>query len=324
MSDVNANAATNADEGKTAAQIWAEESAGQQTTPPADAPAPTPAPAPEAAVPTPAPAPAPAPSPAPAADDPYAGLHPAVVQRLRGLDGLEQRLRKSEGTIGNLNSQLTGLKDENSRMKTALEQRASTAAAGGSAPTAAAVTAAGKNSEKWAALKEEFPEWAEAVEERLAGQPSQAPVDLDSLRTQIRDELTGELTGRITADVQAATEDRLVNVAHRGWKDLVKTQQFADWMKAQPSEVQALGASPVAEDAIALLDNFKDWQRAQPAPVDPQKVAAERKQRLQDAASLVRGGNSQQPIKSPDDMSAEELWAYEAAQLERQKQGQRR
>jgi hypothetical protein len=319
------------DTGKTAEQIWAEE-AVQPTPPnqnveapsPAPAPAPAPAPSPAAA---PAPAPSPAPSPAPAGDDPYAGLHPTIAQRLRGLDGLEQRLRKSEGTLGNLNSTLRTVQDENAKLKTALEQRATTAASGGAAPTAAAVAAAGKNSEKWDALKAEFPEWAEAVEERLgqAGQ-QQAPVDLDALRKQIGDELTASLTERLTPQIreqlQGETEERLVNVAHRGWKDTVKTPAFTEWMKAQTPEVQALGGSPVAEDAIALLDGFKSWQATQPAPVDPARVAAERKQRLQDAATVARGGSSQTPIRSTDDMSADELWAFEAAELDRKRRAQ--
>jgi hypothetical protein len=320
------------DEGKTAAQIWAEEAVQptplndhSETPSPTPAPAPAPAPSPAAA---PAPAPSPAPAPAPAGDDPYAGLHPTIAQRLRGLDGLEQRLRKSEGTLGNLNSTLKTVQDENAKLKTALEQRATTAASGGAAPTAAAVAAAAGKSEKWEALKAEFPEWAEAVEERLGTQAGQqqAPVDLDALRKQIGDELAGSLTTKLTeeisASIQAATEERLVNVAHRGWKDTVKTPAFTQWMQAQTPEVQALGSSPVAEDAIALLDGFKSWQATQPAPVDPARIAAERKQRLQDAATVARGGTSQAPIRSTDDMSAEELWAFEAAELDRKKRAQ--
>lgn len=330
----------NKDEGKTAAAIWAEEAA---TPTPSDAaggnPLNDPAPAATVAPANPAPvnpAPAatapvqnPAPAPAPAGDDPYAGLHPQIAQRLRGIDGLEQRLRKSEGTIGHLNSSMKNVQDENTRLKTALEQRATTAASGGAAPTAAAVKAAGKDSEQWKALQAEFPEWAAAVDERIGSQaPQQAPIDLDELRKQIGDELAGQLTTKLTAEIsdkiQAATEERLVNVAHRGWKDTVKTPAFTGWMQAQPAEVQALGASAVAEDAIALLDGFKDWQRAQPVPVDPAAVAADRKRRLQDAATITRGNTSQAPIKSVEDMSPEEMWNFEADQLNRQKAAQNR
>lgn len=324
MSDI----VPNADEGKTAAQIWAEETAvtpGEVKPEPVVAtPAPTPAPA--AAAPAPSPAPSPA-AATPPADDIYAGLHPAVAQRLRGVEGLEQRLRKNEGITGNLNSQLKASQDEVAKLKTALDQRATSAAAGVVAPTAAAVAAAAGKSEKWNQLKAEFPEWAEAVEERLGSQAPAAAVDLDALRKQIGDELAASLTTNLTASIrsqiQGETEERLVNVAHRGWKDTVKTPQFTDWMKGQPAEVQALGASPVAEDAIALLDGFRSWQTTQPVPVDPATVAAQRKQRLTDAATLVRGGASQAPVKSTDDMSAEELWAFEAANLDRVRAAQK-
>lgn len=302
---------------QTAEQMWAEEAANTSTATADPAPA-APNLTPEPAAPA---ATAPAAPAAPAApvtqEDPYAGLHPAVAERLKSVDGLAQRLRQTEGHIGGLGSQLKDVQQENVRLKTDLAAATKAAAASGAAtPTTAAVQAAGKNSEKWKALQEQFPEWAEAVDERL-GAP-QVPPDLDALRTQVRDEITSDLTTRITADVRASiaaeTESRLVNIAHRGWTDTVKTQAFVDWMGKQSPEVQALGASPVAEDAIQLLDSFKDSQKGLPPPVDPAKIKADRQARLKEAASIARGSNALAPVKSEEDMTPEELWNYFAAQ----------
>lgn len=244
-------------------------------------------------------------------DDPFAGLHPAVRTRLEAMDGLSNRLRNAEGHIG-------GLSSANKRLESELAAAQAAVKVVQSAPTAQQVAKANVTSEKWDQLKTEFPEWAEAVEERLGVQGTQP--DLEALRNQIREELTPQLTSSISAalkaDIEAKTETRLVNVAHRGWTNTVKTPEFSAWMQAQPADVQALGASPVAEDAITLLDQYAAHrqQAVTTPPVDPAVILAARAKRLQEAASVARGNANLAPTKSTDDMSPEEYWNYLAAQ----------
>lgn len=280
----------------TAQDLWdAELSAADASTPAAEVVAPTP-------VQTPA---APAAVATPAAVDPYAGLHPSIRTRLESVDALAERLRKAEGHIG-------GLSSENKRLKEEFVATAkAVSATGARAPTQAQVSTV-----KWDQLKTEFPEWAEALEERLGGVNTAQP-DIDGLRNQIREELTSQLTTSISAtlksEIAAETEGRLVNAAHRNWRDTVKTKDFSDWYEKQGSDVQALGASPKAEDAMALLDKYQAQKAGTPA-ADPAAIKAARAARLQDAATVARGGSTTVPVKSTEDMTPQEYWNHLAAQ----------
>jgi hypothetical protein len=238
-------------------------------------------------------------------DDPYAGLHPAIRAKLEAQDLLAERLRKAEGHIG-------GLSSENKRINTELAAAKAAAVAVRGAPSQAQVTQAQRSTVKWDQLKTDFPEWADALEERLG---SSAQPDLEALRNQIRDELTPLLTTdistRLKAEIATETEGRLVNVAHRNWRDTVKTPGFQSWYGQQPTHVQALGASPTAEDAITLLDHYKTHTAGKPSAAS---IKASRQQRLQEATTVARGTANMAPVKSTDDMSPEEYWSHLARQ----------
>lgn len=304
------------DEGLTAQQIWDAEIAASAsgTLEPAvkpELPAPVVKTEPAATITPPA-------TPTPP-EDPFQGLHPAVRARLEAVDGLSNRLRNAEGHIG-------GLSSANKRLETELDAAKAAAKTVQNAPTVAQVATTKVGSEKWDQLKTEFPEWAEAVEERLGAQQGTQP-DIDALRNQIREELTPQLTGAISATLRAENdaklESRLVNIIHRGWTNTVKTPEFSAWMLTQPQDVQALGASEVAEDAIDLLNKFKaDTKPAAdaPPPVDPAKVAEQRRKRLQEASSVARGNANLAPTKSEADMSEQEYWNFLAEQKKREQQ----
>jgi hypothetical protein len=237
--------------------------------------------------------------------DPYEGLHPAIRAKLEAQDQLAERLRKTEGHIG-------GLVSENKRIKDELAAAKAAAEAVRNAPTQAQLAQAKASTQKWDQLKTDFPEWADALEERLG---ATAQPDLDGLRNQIRDELTPQLTQQISsqlkAEIAAETEGRLVNIAHRGWKDTVKSPEFVSWYEAQPADVKALGASPTAEDAITLLDSYKAATAGKPSAA---QIKQQRQQRMQEAATVARGNQGGAPVKSTDDMSPEEYWNHLARQ----------
>jgi hypothetical protein len=165
------------------------------------------------------------------------------------------------------------------------------------------------STEKWVQVKSEFPEWADAIEERLGGMTPAQP-NLDELRTKVRDELKVELAGTGNDALNAyksQMEGRMVGMVHPGWQSLVKEKEFVDWMGKQPDTVRTLAASPEAEDAIAMLNMYK----ATKAPVvDTTAIQNSRKQRLAEAASVARGNTAGAPVKSTDDMSDKEYWDY--------------
>lgn len=317
-----AEGAANPDVGKSAEQLWAEvrtetDSGSAETPIPAAAKDPAAPVVPpvvkEAVKPEPVAATAPA---APAVVDPYEGLSPGLKQKLTEFDQLANRTRKLEGHVGSLTAEKQRIADELAALK-ALPAR--------QAPSQQQVAAAVKSNVKWEALAKDFPEWAEAVDERLSA--STAQPDIEALRSQIREELTGSLTTDITAKVSAQIEKtvgmKVLNAVHPNWVATVNTPAFVEWQKAQPPEIQALAQSDAPEDAMAMIGSFKAQVQQAPA-VDPSKVIENRRKQLADAASIARGDNAQlAPIKSTDDMTTQELWDFEKAERIRKQKANR-
>jgi len=224
------------------------------------------------------------------------------LAKLDAIDRLEQRVRNTEGHIGGLTSTLNTFREELKAAATA-----AAAAAPGAAPSQQQIAAASGNLAKWESLKSDFPEWAEAIDERLGAAQAQK-VDVDALRQQV----ASELAPKIRAELEASFEPRLVDIAHRGWRQLVNTPEFVEWIKAQPADVQRLAASPKADDAIDLLDRYKETRKV--IPKTAEEIAAERQARLRQAANAPRGQGAGIPRKGIDDMTDEEYWQYLANQ----------
>lgn len=201
--------------------------------------------------------------------DPWDGV-PVVVRQ--ALETLPTRLRNIEGHIGGLTSS----------MKAAKEAAAAATKAGAEAPTQAQVQAATTSGEKWKQIKEDFPEWADAMEERLAAQAATsrpAPVvDVDALKREWSESTKAQVAGA----VDQAEERAFVRLKHPGWKATVNTESFRSWMTAQPPELRALANSDLADDAIKMLDAYATVQKAA-----AKKAAddAEKKKRLEGAVT---------------------------------------
>jgi hypothetical protein len=171
-------------------------------------------------------------------------------------------------------------------------------------PTEAAVAKAQKNPEKWEALKAEFPEWAEAIEARIAvseGREAPAP-DLRGLTSELNERIE-----KMNATFQRGLQEAVVFGAYRNWRALVNTPEFTGWWKAQPPEIQRLSSSESGEDAVRMLDLFAEQTR------DAKRdVRTERKSILDAAAESRRPAAP--PPKGDREKSAAELWAEESRQ----------
>ena len=177
------------------------------------------------------------------------------------------------------------------------------------APTQGDIAAAAKNPEKWEQLKQDFPEWAGAMEEyvgaKLNGMQSgvQANQVIEYVQAQ---------QAELRNQMQAAIEEARVEGKYENWKETINTSDFAQWFAIQPPEVRALADSPQGKDAIKMLDMFNSV-RTKPAS----EIRQERGARLA-AAATTRPGQTPPP-KTLDDLSPEELWNYEASQREKTK-----
>jgi hypothetical protein len=213
-----------------------------------------------------------------AAADPWAGVAPALreqmegmSQRLSSLDEITNRLKTAEGRVSALQSELA---------KKATQDVKKTP---GAAPSAAQVDAAATDAE-WEELKEDFPEWANALERRIAATN-------ESVRSLISKE-----QARMTEEV----EKRIVSIKHPGYQKTIQDPDFKTWFQAQPAEFQKLANSMKADDAITVLDGYAAARGKGPSRIQ------DRKKRLQEAATIPKG-SQQAPIKSEADMSEAEL-----------------
>ena len=237
------------------------------------------------------------------------------VQAADPLAGLPEEVRLALGKITQLehaNAQLLHhVKTAEGRVaaiQREFQQGRQAATSVDAAPSQGQMTAAAKNPEKWEQLKQDFPEWAGAMEEYVGSKLNgmQSGVQAMQVVDYVQQQLAAERASMKTAIEEARVEGR-----YEDWRDTVNTPEFAQWFAIQSNEVKALADSSAARDAIKMLDMFHNL-KAKPAT----EIKQERGARLA-AAATTRPGQTPPP-KTLDDMSPEELWNYEAKKREDQ------
>lgn len=229
--------------------------------------------------------------------DPWKDVPPVVRETLdsvrKSLDGvnnLSERFRAVEGRVGGVLQKVQGF-------ETAMAAAKTVEKTGGDAPSKEQIEGAAKSSEKWKAIVETYPEWAEAMEERLAQRaaPSKAePPDLSSIRSQIEQEVITPLHQELRE-----TREEMVAMRHPTWKQDAASEGFKAWFGKQTPEVQALAKSPLATKTIELFDAYdvakkaavkatKDKQRLENA-ITPSGVVAPAASEPDADASLAKG-----------------------------------
>lgn len=228
--------------------------------------------------------------------DPYAGLHPEVKAKLESFDKLAAQQTQLLNQLSAATGRISAIQSQWDKARAKLEQ-----------PSQTQVAAAAKDPEKWAALKKDFPEWGEAINEfvearvgSLAG--GQGP------NTEEIETLVAQRTAAATEALEKKLNEALVTVKHPTWKQEINTPEFAAWFPQQPAEVQALAGSRDGFDAIRLMDLYAE-HKATPAKA----VREQRQQRQAAAATTVKSGGNATATKSIEDMSPAELWEYEAS-----------
>lgn len=170
----------------------------------------------------------------------------AINSKLSSVDSVSHGLKSLEGRYGSISKALDELKAAGKAAATTVSD----------SPTQAQIDAAASSSEKWKRIKDDYPEWAEAMDERLAllRPATEAPKDYIS-KTDFEAKIT-EVSGT-NADLRRELQEDLIEHHHEGWKDTVKSSEFVKWFEGQKPEVKALSKSPKARDAIRLIDAFK-------------------------------------------------------------------
>ena len=171
--------------------------------------------------------------------------------------------------------------------------------------------AAAASPEKWQSLKNDFPEWSEAVESfvdsRLAGAVPKAQ------DPAVVDQLVDKKLAEYVPSLRRELSEELLESEFSGWKDDVKKPEFVEWVNAQNDDMKRLVNSDRLSDAAKLLRAYKQ------SATDPGAAIQDaRQKRLEAATALPKGAHVPQ-AKQPEDMTVAELWAYEAEQASKRR-----
>ena len=234
-------------------------------------------------------------------EDPLAGLSPTVRAKLAQIDELAQANAQLLHHVKTTEGRVAAMQREAQQARQAAMQEA---------PTQTAITSAAKNPEKWEQLKQDFPEWAGAMEEYVAskvgGQQQQQVLTPEQVAGYVQQQVA-----QTRAEMGRLMEEARIEGKYENWRDTVNTTEFAQWFTVQSPETRALADSSAARDAIKMLDLFNASKS-----VSATEIRQERGARLA-AAATTRTGQTPPP-KTLGDMSPAELWNYEAKKRERE------
>lgn len=233
-------------------------------------------------------------------EDPLAGLSPAVRAKLAQIDELAQANAQLLHHVKTTEGRVAAMQREAQQARQAATQ---------DAPTQTAIASAAKNPEKWEQLKQDFPEWAGAMEEYVAskmGGQQQQNLTPEQVTNYVQQQVA-----QTRAEMGRLMEEARIEGKYENWRDTVNTTEFAQWFTVQSPETRALADSSAAKDAIKMLDLFNTSKS-----VSATEIKQERGARLAAAATTRTGQTS--PPKTLGDMSPAELWNYEAKKRERE------
>ena len=202
----------------------------------------------------------------------------AMLARVGEVDGLKRQLEEQTARIF---GKFGEVQREVKSLKAGPETRATQAAAGRAAA-------------KLNKLRAEYPEIAELLEGDLAdavrGTPDQQfdPSTIDRIVTE-----------RMQAQevkTRAELGGAVLDVAHPGWKDEVKTNEFKSWLSLiNPDVAQRFRSSYDPSFVSEGLSNYRQWkaQRSVPQSASPKTDNAQKQQsRLQRAIPATHGSPS--------------------------------
>ena len=233
-------------------------------------------------------------------EDPLAGLSPTVRAKLAQIDELAQANAQLLHHVKTTEGRVAAMQREAQQARQAATQ---------DAPTQTAIASAAKNPEKWEQLKQDFPEWAGAMEEYVAskmGGQQQQNLTPEQVTNYVQQQVA-----QTRAEMGRLMEEARIEGKYENWRDTVNTTEFAQWFTVQSPETRALADSSAAKDAIKMLDLFNTSKS-----VSATEIKQERGARLA-AAATTRTGQTPPP-KTLGDMSPAELWNYEAKKRERE------
>ncbi len=229
-------------------------------------------------------------APATPAEDPWKDVPPVLREQFdsvnKRFDTMMHHLKSTDGRIGAVQKAITAARTDAGR-------------AGAEAPSQQQIAAA-TTTEKWKKLEQDFPEWAGALNERMAADRAAISAEIKGMLPKPVDVqgTVQPLLNEVKAEARALAR---IDAKHDGWEETVNTREFGDWLSRQPADIQSLADSTKAGDAIKLLDAFKEASKPQPAPVKDPAKQQQQTRRLEQAVTPQGAGRSTPPALSDDD-----------------------
>ena len=218
--------------------------------------------------------------------DPWEGVNPALKETLESMNYRLKQTEKRVGSIQNKANEPVAVKVDDT-------------------PTQEQIVESAKNEESWSQLKEDFPEWADAIDGRLAASSARLSKELPKLQDELKKTIKG-----IEDNFDRKLELRTVEFYHNDWEQVRDSADYKTWIQSQSDELKDGHQSSKAIDAIKVLNAYKEFKKPKEAEPDKGKtaeqIAADRKARLKKSTSLETT-HTEKPIKSELDMSPEEI-----------------
>lgn len=229
-------------------------------------------------------------------EDEWEGVNPKVRAMLEGIQDvvqtlttIPQRLKQTESRLGKMQNEFYAARDAAAKVK--------------DSPTKEQMREAAERDEDWEKLKGDFPEWADAIDGRIASVSGGASAEeVKALKDEIAElkEASADNGGGAT---QRQISEAILNFAHPGYKKTIYTKEYQDFLKTQKPEFVAKTLSADFNDAIDVLDAF-EAQRGTPGKT-ASEIATSRQRRLKTSA-LPRGKKAESP-KAESDMTEQEF-----------------
>ena len=159
----------------------------------------------------------------------------------------------------------------------------------------------GMSDEKWEQLKEDYPDIAEAMESQLNGIRSQYEGELTRIKGEV--EPLKQYQQQAQQELHISSQMQALESQHPDWRDVVKTDEYGQWLQTQPPSVQQLMNSTDAQDNIFLLNTFKAT-RAPQAPVQNPVISKRERQLRQSQTVPSRSTKGGQNDIADDDYEA--------------------
>lgn len=228
--------------------------------------------------------------------DPWSGIPAALREEVEGLrakigamEAMDYRLKQTESRLGGVLNDLHAAKEAAKSVS--------------NAPTQEQIAQASTNSDEWEALKEDFPDWTNAMDHKLAAERAEIMKQLPNVEAMRKELQDANAADRQALEVKFGTN--LVLFKHPDFLKTKETPEFKEWHAANGSKDSF---DPL--DVIATMDEFSAFKAKQKSP---SVIAAERAKRLEQAQQIP--GHKLPPTKSEADMSDSEIRASVAKQV---------